>query len=96
MTLLAAARRGGCALAPALLLAGCFGTKSGAERAGDDARVIALTQGLTVESVHCSPHGQAAWTCTGRLKSGREFTCSVGPFGRSAPAGACTVNAPRP
>jgi hypothetical protein len=96
LTLLAAARWRAGALAPALLLAGCFATKSATERAADDARVIALTQGLTVESVHCSPRGEAAWTCTGRLKSGREFTCSVGPFGRSAPTDSCTVKAPSP
>ena len=51
LTLLAAARWRAGALAPALLLAGCFGTKPAAERAADYARVIALTQGLTVEKV---------------------------------------------
>jgi hypothetical protein len=96
VTLLAAARWSAGALAPALLLAGCFGTKTAAETAADYARVIALTQGLTLQSVNCSPRGEAAWTCTGRLKSGREFTCSVGPFGRSTPTGTCTVNAPTP
>jgi hypothetical protein len=33
------------ALAPALLLAGCFGTKTPAGHAAENARVIATTQG---------------------------------------------------
>jgi hypothetical protein len=93
---LAAARRGAVALASALLVAGCFGTKTAAEHAAEDARLIASTQGLTVESVNCTPHGEVAWTCTGRLRSGREFGCSVGPTGRVSAAGTCTVQAGRP
>jgi hypothetical protein len=84
------------ALASALLLAGCFGTKTPAGHAADYARAIASTQGLAIESVNCSPRGAASWTCSGRLKSGREFTCSVGPTGRVSPSGTCTVQAPRP
>jgi hypothetical protein len=37
-----------------------------------------------------------AWTCTGRLQSGREFTCSVGPVGRVSTIGTCTARAARP
>jgi hypothetical protein len=96
VTSLAAARRGAGVLAPALLLAGCFGAKTPAEHAADYARAIASTEGLTVETANCSPRGAASWTCTGRLKSGREFTCSVGPAGRVAPTGTCTVRASRP
>jgi hypothetical protein len=84
------------ALALALLLTGCFGTKTPAGHAAENARAIASWQGLTAESVHCSPRGAASWTCSGRLKSGREFTCSVGPTGRVGPNGTCTVRAPRP
>jgi hypothetical protein len=72
----------------------CFGTKTPAEHAADFARVIASTQGLTVQSVSCSPRGEVAWTCkvawtcTGRLQSGRGFTCSVGPVDQT---GTCTA-----
>jgi hypothetical protein len=83
-------------LAPALLLAGCFGTKTPAGHAVEYARAIASTQGLVVKTVQCSSRGAASWTCTGRLQSGREFTCSVGPTGRVAPTGTCTVRAPGP
>ena len=62
----------------------------------DRARVIASAQGLTIESVSCSPRGEVAWTCTGRLQSGREFTCSVGPVGRVNAVGTCTARADRP
>jgi hypothetical protein len=96
VTPLAAARRTAGALAPALLLAGCFGRQTPAEHAAGYARVIAGTQGLTVKSVNCSPRGDAAWTCTGRLQSGREFTCSVGPVGRASTTGTCTVQGRRP
>lgn len=92
---LAAARRSAVALAPALLVAGCFGTKTAAEHAAEDARLIASTQGLTVESVSCTRRGEVAWTCTGRLRSGREFSCSVGPAGRVSAIGTCTVQAGR-
>jgi hypothetical protein len=96
VTPLVVARRSAGALALSLLLAGCFGTKTPAGHAAVYARVIASRQGLTIESVNCSPHGAVSWTCTGRLKSGREFTCSVGPTGRVAPTGTCTVQARRP
>jgi hypothetical protein len=92
---LVVARRSIGALALALLLAGCFGTKTPAGHAADYARSIAGTQGLAIERVNCSPRG-ASWTCTGRLKSGRSFTCSVGPTGRTWPEGRCTVQTPRP
>jgi hypothetical protein len=72
------------ALGSALFLAGCFGAQTPAEHAADSARAIAGRQGLAAESVKCSPRGAVSWTCTGRLKSGREFTCSVGPAGRVA------------
>ena len=94
LTPLAVARRSAVALAPALLLAGCFGTKTPAGHAAEYARAIARTQGLTVESVNCSPRGAVSWTCAGRLKSGRGFTCIVGPTGRAFPSGTCTVRAP--
>jgi hypothetical protein len=96
VTPLGVARRSVGALAPALLLAGCFGTKTPAGHAAEYARSIASMQGLTIESVNCSPRGEVSWTCTGRLKSGREFSCSVGPTGRVAPSGTCTVHARRP
>lgn len=83
-------------MASVLFLAGCFGTKTGAERAADYARVIAFTQGLTFQSVSCSPRGEVAWTCIGRVQSGREFTCSVGPVGRVSPTGTCTAQVGRP
>jgi hypothetical protein len=73
LTPLAAARRSAVALAPALLLAGCFGTKTPAGHAAEWARVIAGRQGLTINTVNCSPRGAASWTCAGRLKSGRAF-----------------------
>ena len=91
LTPLAAARRSAAVLAPALLLAGCFGTKTPAGHAAEYARAIAGTQGLTVGSVNCSPRGAVSWTCAGRLKSGRQFVCSVGPTGREFPAGTCRV-----
>jgi hypothetical protein len=84
------------ALALALLLAGCFGTKTPAGHAAENARAIAGYQGLTVESVSCLPRGAASWTCRGRLQSGREITCSVGPTGRVGPIGSCTARRPRP
>jgi hypothetical protein len=90
---LAAVRATAVALALVLFLAGC---KTAAEHAADYARLIASTEGLTVESVSCSPDGQVAWTCTGRLRSGRAFTCSVGPVGRVSPIGTCAVLAGRP
>ena len=93
---LAAARRSVVVLAPALLVAGCFGSKTPAEHAADRARIIATGQGLTIESVSCSPRGEVAWTCTGRLQSGRQFTCSVGPVGRVSAVGTCTARAARP
>lgn len=93
---LAAVRRSAVALALVLFLAGCFGTKTAAERAADYARVIAFTQGLTFQSVSCSPRGEVAWTCIGRVQSGREFTCSVGPVGRVSPTGTCTAQVGRP
>jgi hypothetical protein len=46
--------------------------------------------------VSCSPRGEVAWTCTGRMQSGREFTCSIGPVGRVSPTGTCTAEAGRP
>jgi hypothetical protein len=92
---LSAVRRSAVALALVLFLAGCFGTKTAAEHAADYARLIASTQGLTVQSVSCSPDGEVAWTCTGRLRSGREFTCSVGPVGRVSPIGTCMALAGR-
>jgi hypothetical protein len=96
LTPLVAARRGAAVLAPALLLTGCFGSKTPAGHAADYARAIAGMQGLAVESVNCSPRGTVSWTCAGRLKSGRRFICSVGPTGREFPAGTCTVRAIRP
>ena len=84
------------ALALVLFLAGCVGANTLAEHAADYARVIAGTQGLTVQSVSCSPRGEVAWTCTGRLQSGRKFSCSVGPAGRAGQIGTCTVLAGRP
>ena len=96
LTLRDAARGSAGVLAPVLLVAGCFGTKTPAEHAAEYARAIASTQGLTVETAKCSPRGAASWTCTGRLNSGRAFTCSVGPTGRAAPSGTCTVRAVRP
>jgi hypothetical protein len=54
LTPLAAARRSAGVLAPALLLAGCFGAKTPAEHAAEYARVIASRSGLTTQSVHCS------------------------------------------
>jgi hypothetical protein len=90
---LAAVRGTAVAFALALFLAGC---KTAAEHAADYARLIASTEGLTVQTVSCSPDGQVAWTCTGRLQSGREFTCSVGPVGRVSPIGTCTVLTGRP
>lgn len=83
-------------MALVLFLAGCVDAKTLAEHAADYARVIAGTQGLTVQSVSCSPRGEVAWTCTGRLQSGREFTCSVGPVGRVSPTGTCMAQAGRP
>ena len=83
LTTLAVARRNAVTLVSALLLAGCFGAKTPAENAADYARANASAQGLTVKSVRCSPRGEVAWTCKGRLRSGRAFTCSVGPTGRS-------------
>jgi hypothetical protein len=93
---LAAVRRSAVALGLVLFVAGCFGTKTAAEHAADYARVIASTHGLTIHSVSCSPHGDVAWTCTGRLQSGRQFTCSVGPVGRVSQTGTCTAQAGRP
>jgi hypothetical protein len=75
---LAAVRGSAVALALVLLLAGCLGAKTGEEHAADYARLIAGTEGLTVESVSCSPNGEVWWTCTGRLQSGREFTLQRG------------------
>jgi hypothetical protein len=91
LTPLAAASRSAGAVASALLLAGCFGTKTPAEHAADYARAIASAQGLTIETVSCSPRGSVSWTCTGRSRSGRRLTCSVGPTGRVSPEGTCTV-----
>jgi hypothetical protein len=96
MSPLAAVRGSAVALALVLSLAGCLGGKTGEQHAADYARLIASTEGLTVESVSCSPNGDVWWTCTGRLQSGREFTCSVGPVGRVSPIGTCTVLAGRP
>jgi hypothetical protein len=96
VTRLAAARRSVVALALALLLAGCFGNETPAEQAAAEARLLASMQGLTVARVSCSPSGEVAWTCTGRLRSGREFTCSVGPLGREGLIGTCTAQARRP
>ena len=93
VSLLAAVRRGAVALALVLFLAGC---KTAEEHAADYARLIVSTEGLTVESVSCSPDGQVAWTCTGPLQSGRKFTRSVGPVGRVSPIGTCMVLAGRP
>jgi hypothetical protein len=93
---LAAARRSAVVLAPVLVVAGCLGSKTAAEHAADSARLTAITQGLTIQSVSCSPRGDVAWTCTGRLQSGREFTCSVGPVGRVSATDACTARAARP
>ena len=90
-----AARRSVAVFAPALLLAGCFGTKTPTERAADYARMFAWAHGLTVARVDCSADG-ASWMCAGRLKSGRTFTCRVGPSGRVGQTGACTVERPRP
>ena len=84
------------ALALALCLAGCLGGKTAEEHAAEAARLIASTEGLAVESVSCSPNGEVAWTCTGRLQSGRKFSCSVGPVGRVSQIGTCTVLAGRP
>jgi hypothetical protein len=84
------------ALASVLFLAGCLGGKTAEEHATEAARLIASTEGLTVESVSCSPNGEVAWTCTGRLQSGRKFSCSVGPAGRAGQIGTCTVLAGRP
>jgi hypothetical protein len=78
---LAAARGSAVAWAPALFLAGCFTRKTPSQQAAGNARVIASSQGLRVESVRCSLNGEPAWTCTGRLPSGREFSCNVGPNG---------------
>jgi hypothetical protein len=94
MTPLAAARRSALALAPALLLAGCSGAETPSEQAAYYARVIASAQGLTLQSVSCSPRGEVAWTCTGRLPAGQEYTCSVGPTGRVSPTGTCTARRP--
>jgi hypothetical protein len=93
---LAAVRGSVVALALVLFLAGCLGAKTAAEHAAEAARLMASIQGLAVESVSCSPDGEVAWTCTGRLQSGREFTCSVGPVGRVSQIGTCTVLAGRP
>jgi hypothetical protein len=95
LTPIAAARRAAAVVAPALLLAGCFGTKTPAGHAADYARAIAGMQGLAVGSVTCSPRGAESWTCAGRLKSGRGFICSVGPTGREFPAGTCAVRLTR-
>jgi hypothetical protein len=95
LTPLVVARRSAAVLAPALLLAGCFGTKTPAGHAADYARAIAGTQGLAVESVNCSPRGAVSWTCAGRLKSGGTFICSIGPTGREFPSGTCTARATR-
>jgi outer membrane lipoprotein-sorting protein len=84
-------RRSLAALVPALVLAGCFGSETPAEHAADYARAIASEQGLTVQTVSCSPRGEVAWTCTGRLRSGRAFVCRVGPLGRSGATGTCTA-----
>lgn len=81
VTPLAAARRSAGALAPALFLAGCSTRETPSQQAAGNARVIASSQGLRIESVRCSLNGEAAWTCTGRLRSGREFTCTVAPEG---------------
>jgi hypothetical protein len=96
LTTLAVARRTAVTLVSALLLAGCFGAKTPAENAADYARVNASAEGLTVKSVSCSPRGEVAWTCKGRLRSGREFTCSVGPTGRVAATVTCTAQTHRP
>ena len=96
MSPLVAVRGSAVSLALVLSLAGCLGAKTAAEHAADYARLIASTEGLTVQSVSCSPNGEVWWTCTGRLKSGREFTCSVGPVGRVSPIATCTVLAGRP
>jgi hypothetical protein len=93
---LAAVRRSTATLASVLFLAGCVGTNTLADHAAFYARLIASTQGFTVQSVSCSPRGEVAWTCTGRLQSGREFTCSVGAVGRVSPNGTCTAQAGRP
>ena len=93
---LAAVRYSAATLALVLFLAGCVGTTTLAEHAAVYARLIASTEGFTVQSVSCSPRGEVAWTCTGRLQSGREFTCSVGPVGRVSPIGTCTAQAGRP
>jgi hypothetical protein len=92
---LAAGRRIIVVLAPVLLVAGCVGSKTLAEHAAEIAGEIAGTQGLTIQSVSCSPRGDVSWTCTGRLQSGREFTCSVGPVGRVSTLGTCTVKKDR-
>ena len=84
---LAAARRSAVALAQALFLAGCFTRETLSQQAAGNARMIASRQGLRIESVRCSLNGEAAWTCTGRLRSGREFTCHVGPNGREGTIG---------
>jgi hypothetical protein len=84
------------ALASALLLAGCFGTKTPAGHAAEYARAIARTQGLTIQSVSCSPRGAVSWTCAGRTRSGRRITCRVGPSGRVSPSGSCSVQTPKP
>ncbi|HEY2201630.1 MAG TPA: hypothetical protein VGH56_07060 [Solirubrobacteraceae bacterium] len=93
---LGAARGSAVALALTLCLAGCLGGKSAAEHAAEAAQLTASTEGLTVETVSCSPNGDVWWTCTGRLQSGRRFSCSVGPAGRVSQMGACTVLAGRP
>src|SRR6478672_3827297 len=93
---LAAAGRCAVALAPALFLVGCLTRETPAEQAAGNARVIAGGEGFTVESVRCSLNGEAAWTCTGRLRSGREFTCNVGPNGREGAVGTCAAQPPRP
>jgi hypothetical protein len=94
VTPMVAVRLGLGASATALLLAGCFGTRTPAGHAADYARAIAGMQGLAIETVSCSPRGAASWTCTGRLKSGRAVTCSVGPTGRVSPTGRCVARAP--
>jgi hypothetical protein len=92
----AAARRIVVVLAPILFVAGCAGSKTLAEHAAESAVGIATAQGLTIQSVSCSPRGEVSWTCTGRLQSGRQFTCSVGPVGRVSASGTCMARADRP
>jgi hypothetical protein len=83
------ARRWAVAFVPALLLAGCLGAGAPARHAAGYARLIASSKGVTLDSVHCSRRGDVAWTCTGRTRSGQEYTCSVSLPGRVSPSGEC-------